>query len=112
MVKLAGAEPVVVRAGIKQRFKITGKQLERSITENTRLFMINSPSNRPASVIPTRSWRTSQRYWFERPEVVVLTDDIYEHILVGQDGFRNIVNVCPNWPAGPLGSTGYPRPIP
>ena len=95
MVKLAGAEPVVVRAGIKQRFKITGKQLERSITENTRLFMINSPSNPAGVSYSDAELEDIAAVLVERPEVVVLTDDIYEHILWGQDGFRNIVNVCP-----------------
>ena len=96
MVKLAGAEPVVVRAGIEQRFKITGKQLERSITENTRLFMINSPSNPAGVSYSDAELEDIAAVLVERPEVVVLTDDIYEHILWGQDGFRNIVNVCPD----------------
>ena len=95
MVKLAGAEPVVTRAGIEQRFKITGKQLERSITENTRLFMINSPSNPAGVSYSDAELEDIAAVLVERPEVVVLTDDIYEHILWGQDGFRNIVNVCP-----------------
>ena len=95
MVKLAGAEPVVVRAGIEQRFKITGKQLERSITENTRLFMINSPSNPTGVSYSDAELADIAAVLVEHPEIVVLTDDIYEHILWGRDGFRNILNVCP-----------------
>ena len=95
MVKLAGAEPVVVRAGIEQRFKITGKQLERSITENTRLFMINSPSNPTGVSYSDAELADIAAVLVEHPEIVILTDDIYEHILWGRDGFRNILNVCP-----------------
>ena len=95
MVKLAGAEPVVVRAGIRQRFKITGKQLERSITENTRLAMFNSPSNPTGVSYSDTELAALAAVLVEHPEIVVLTDDIYEHILWGQDGFRNILNVCP-----------------
>ena len=95
MVKLAGAEPVVIRAGIRQRFKITGKQLERSITENTRLVMFNSPSNPTGVSYSDTELAELAAVLVEHPEIVVLTDDIYEHILWGQDGFRNIVNVCP-----------------
>lgn len=95
MVKLAGAAPVAVRAGIRQRFKITGKQLERSITENTRLFMINSPSNPTGVSYSDAELAEIAAVLVEHPEIVVLTDDIYEHILWGQDGFRNILNVCP-----------------
>ncbi len=96
MVKLAGAEPVVVRAGIRQRFKITGKQLERSITENTRLVMFNSPSNPTGVSYSDTELAGLAAVLVEHPEIVVMTDDIYEHILWGQDGFRNILNVCPD----------------
>ena len=95
MAKLAGAEPVVIRAGIRQRFKITAKQLERSITGNTRLFIINSPSNPTGVSYSDTELAELAAVLVERPEIVILTDDIYEHILWGQDGFRNIVNVCP-----------------
>ena len=95
MTKLAGAEPVVIRAGIEQRFKMTGKQLERSITENTRLLMINSPSNPTGVSYSDTDLAEIAAVLVEHPEIVILTDDIYEHILWGQDGFRNIVNVCP-----------------
>ena len=96
MAKLAGAEPVVIRAGIQQRFKITGKQLERSITENTRLVMFNSPSNPTGVSYSDTELAELATVLVEHPEIVVLTDDIYEHILWGQDGFRNILNVCPD----------------
>ena len=96
MAKLAGAEPVVIRAGIRQRFKITGRQLERSITENTRLVMFNSPSNPTGVSYSDSELAELAAVLVEHPEIVVLTDDIYEHILWGQDGFRNILNVCPD----------------
>ena len=95
MVKLAGAEPVVIRAAIRQRFKITGKQLERSITENTRLVMFNSPSNPTGVSYSDTELAELAAVLVEHPEIVVLTDDIYEHILWGRDGFRNILNACP-----------------
>ena len=95
MVKLAGAEPMVIRAGIRQRFKISGKQLERSITESTRLVMFNSPSNPTGVSYSDTELAELAAVLVEHPEIVVLTDDIYEHILWGQDGFRNILNVCP-----------------
>ena len=93
--KLAGAEPVVVRAGIEQRFKITGKQLERAITDNTRLVLLNSPSNPTGVSYSDTELAHLAAVLVERPGIVTLTDDIYEHVLWGQDGFRNILNVCP-----------------
>ncbi len=95
MAKLAGAEPVVVRAGIEQRFKITDKQLEGSITDNSRLLIINSPSNPTGVSYSDRELNELAAVLMEHPDIVILTDDIYEHILWGQDGFNNILNVCP-----------------
>ena len=95
MARLAGAEPVVIRAGIEQRFKITGKHLERSITGNTRLLMINSPSNPTGVSYSDSELAELAAVLVKHPEIVILTDDIYEHILWGQDDFRNILNICP-----------------
>ena len=95
MAKLAGAEPVVIRAGLRQRFKITRKQLDRFITDKTRLLMINSPSNPTGVSYSGAELADIAALLVEHPEIIILTDDIYEHILWGQEGFRNIVNVCP-----------------
>ena len=95
MARLAGAEPVVVRSGIEQRFKITARQLERSMTQNTRLVIINSPSNPTGVSYSDKELAEIAAVLVEHPELAVLTDDIYEHILWGQDGFRNILNICP-----------------
>ena len=95
MPKLAGAEPVVVRAGIESRFKITGKQLARSITGKSRLLMLNSPSNPTGVSYSVAELEDIAEVLVEHPDIIVLTDDIYEHILWGQDDFKNIVNVCP-----------------
>ena len=95
MPKLAGAEPVVVRAGIESRFKITGKQLARSITDKSRLLMLNSPSNPTGVSYSVAELEDIAAALVEHPDIIILTDDIYEHILWGQDDFKNIVNVCP-----------------
>ncbi|MCY4364069.1 MAG: pyridoxal phosphate-dependent aminotransferase [Gammaproteobacteria bacterium] len=95
MPKLAGAEPVVVRAGIESRFKITGKQLARSITDKSRLLMLNSPSNPTGVSYSGAELEDIAAALVEHPDIIILTDDIYEHILWGQDDFKNIVNVCP-----------------
>ena len=95
MVKLAGAEPVVIRSGLRNRFKITQAQLDRSITDKTRLLIINSPSNPTGVSYAETELADIAALLLEYPEIIILTDDIYEHILWGQDGFRNIVNVCP-----------------
>lgn len=95
MARLAGAKPTVVSAGLDQRFKITAGQLESSITDRTRLLIINSPSNPTGVSYSVAELADIAALLLEHPEVLILTDDIYEHILWGQDGFGNIVNACP-----------------
>ena len=95
MVKLAGAEPVVIRAGLKSRFKITNKQLRGAISDNSRLFIINSPSNPTGVSYSETELKEIASVLMEHPEIIILTDDIYEHILWEQSEFKNILNVCP-----------------
>ncbi len=93
---LADGEPVILRAGINQGFKITPAQLEASITAKTRLFMINSPSN-PTGVSYTREEMVALGDILRRhPQILVATDDIYEHIVWGDEPFCNILMACPD----------------
>jgi aspartate aminotransferase len=94
MVRLADGEPVIIKAGLEQHFKISPEQLEAAITPKTRLFVLNSPSN-PTGVAYTRSELTALAEVLKRhPHVLIATDDMYEHILWTEDPFVNIVNVC------------------
>jgi aspartate aminotransferase len=96
MVLLADGKPVELRAGIEQRFKIIPAQLEATITPRTRLFVINSPSN-PTGMAYTRAELAALGEVLRRhPQVVVATDDMYEHILWADEPFANILNVCPD----------------
>ncbi|QXP87205.1 pyridoxal phosphate-dependent aminotransferase [Methylococcus capsulatus] len=95
MVLLAGAVPVIVEAGQQQAFKITPAQLEAALTARTRLFVINSPSN-PTGMAYTADELAGLGEVLRRfPDVVIATDDMYEHIL-WEGGFSNILNVCPD----------------
>jgi aspartate aminotransferase len=95
MVKLADAEPVIINSGIEQSFKITPEQLEAAITARTRLVVLNSPSN-PSGKAYTRQELTAlAEVMLKHPEILIVTDDIYEHIVWTDEGFNNILNVCP-----------------
>jgi aspartate aminotransferase len=96
MVLLADGVPVIIKAGIEQGFKIRPEQLERAITPRTRLFVINSPSN-PTGVAYTRTELAALGEVLRRhPQVLIATDDMYEHILWAAEPFSNIVNACPD----------------
>lgn len=95
MVLLADGVPVIVPAGIEQNFKITATQLEAAITDKTRLIFINSPSN-PTGVVYNRAELTALGEVLQKhPNILIATDDMYEHILWTEDPFVNIVNACP-----------------
>lgn len=80
MVKLAGGTPVTVATGLEHDFKITPEELEAAITPKTRLLMLCSPSN-PSGAVYTADELKKLADVLERyPEVMVLSDEIYEHI--------------------------------
>ena len=95
IVKLADATPVIVEGDISQSFKITAEQLEQAITDKTRLFIINSPSNPSGKAYTIAELRALGDVLVKHPNIVVMTDDIYEHITWADEGFNNILNVCP-----------------
>ena len=95
MVRLAGAEPVFIATGIGRDFKITPAQLEAAISERTRLLIINSPSN-PTGASYSRAELAALGGIIERyPKIVVLSDDIYEHIHWGHEPFSSFATACP-----------------
>jgi aspartate aminotransferase len=96
MVLLADGKPVIIEAGIDQHFKITADQLDAAINERTRLFVINSPSN-PTGVAYNKAELSALGDVLRKyPEVMIATDDMYEHILWADEPFNNIVTVCPD----------------
>ena len=95
IVKLADATPVIVEGDISQSFKITAEQLEQAITDKTRLFVLNSPSNPSGKAYSKAELRALGDVLVKHPNIVVMTDDIYEHIVWTDEGFNNILNVCP-----------------
>jgi len=96
MVLLAEGKPVIVEAGIDQGFKITPAQLESAITPRTRLLVINSPSN-PSGAVYTKTELAALGEVLRRhPQVVVASDDMYEHIRMQDGEFCNVLNACPD----------------
>ncbi|HEY5602857.1 MAG TPA: pyridoxal phosphate-dependent aminotransferase [Gammaproteobacteria bacterium] len=96
MVLLANGEPVIIKSGLDQKFKITPQQLEASITPNTRLLVLNSPSNPTGAMYSEAELKALGEVIRQHPNLLVLTDDIYEHILLTDQPFVNILNVCPD----------------
>ncbi len=96
MVLLAEGKPVVVEAGLEQGFKITPEQLEAAITPRTRMVVLNSPSNPTGVAYTMADWAALGEVLRRHPQIIIATDDMYEHILWADEPFCNIVNACPD----------------
>ncbi len=96
MVTLAEGVPVIVEANIDSGFKITPDQLEASITPKTRMAIINSPSNPTGVTYSHAELKALGEVLARHPNIIVMTDDIYEHIRWNDEPFANIVTLCPD----------------
>jgi len=96
MVRVADGIPVMIETGIESDFKITPEQLEASITDKTRLLFLNSPSNPTGSCYTRAELEALGAVLREHKNIVVLADDIYEHIHWADDPFCSIATACPD----------------
>lgn len=96
MVLIAGGEPVIIETSVEQRFKVTAEQVEKAITPKTRLFVINSPSNPSGIAYTAEELAEIGEVLRKHPNILIATDDMYEHILWTGKPFVNILNVCPD----------------
>ena len=95
MARLAGADPVIIRTKFKQRFKITPEQLRGALGPRSRLLILNSPANPSGAVYNRAELEAFGHVLADFPEVVVVSDDIFEHIIWGSEPFANILNAAP-----------------
>lgn len=95
MVLLSEATPVIVSAGIEQEFKITAEQLDNAINERTKMVILNSPSNPTGMVYSKNELAEIGEVLLKHPQVLIVSDDIYEHIIWTHRPFFNIINACP-----------------
>ncbi|WP_299815845.1 pyridoxal phosphate-dependent aminotransferase [uncultured Jannaschia sp.] len=90
MVRLAGGEAVIAEAGIETGFKLTPEALEAAITERTKWFVFNSPSNPTGAAYSAEELKRLTDVLLRHPHVWVLSDDMYEHLV-----FDNFVFATP-----------------
>ena len=96
IILLADGIPVIVNGRQEHNFKITPEQLKAVITDKTRLLVINSPSN-PTGMAYKRDELISLGEVLRKyPNVLIATDDIYEHIFWAKEKFCNIIMACPD----------------
>lgn len=96
IVLLADGVPVIVDAGIEQGFRMSAAQLEAAMTPSTRMVVINSPSNPTGAVYSRQELAALGEVLRAHPQVLIATDDMYEHISLDDAPFSNILNACPD----------------
>ena len=95
MVLVADGTPVIVTTSQEQRFKMSPAQLEAAITPKTRLVVLNSPSNPTGVAYSLDELKALAEVLKRYPEVLIATDDMYEHIRFNDQPFVNILNAAP-----------------
>lgn len=95
IVAFAGGTPVFVEGPAAQGYKITPAQLEAAITPATRWLILNSPSNPTGAAYTGSELKALADVLLRHPHVMVMTDDMYEHVWYAEEPFATIVQICP-----------------
>ena len=95
MVLLAGGEPVTVKTTMDSGFKLQPADLEAAITPRTRWLLLNSPSNPTGGAYTRAELKALAEVLLRHPQVWVLTDDMYEHLVFDDFEFTTIAQVEP-----------------
>ena len=95
MVLLAGGEPVSVKTTMDSGFKLQPADLEAAITPRTRWLLLNSPSNPTGGAYTRAELRALADVLLRHPQVWILTDDMYEHLVFDDFEFTTIAQVEP-----------------
>ena len=90
MTLLAGGVSVIVPTKQEQNFKISPQQLEKTITDKTRLIILNTPSNPTGKAYRKEELQALGEVLLKYPQVMITTDDIYEHIYWGDEEITNL----------------------
>lgn len=95
MAKLCGGTPIIVPCDMESGFKLTAAQLEAAITPQTRWLILNSPSNPTGAAYNAADLKALSEVLLRYPEVMILTDDMYEHLVYDGFEFATIAQVEP-----------------
>lgn len=95
MIGVCGGVPRIIACGENDNFKLRPEALEAAINQRTRWLFLNSPSNPSGAAYTVDELKAIAAVLKRHPHVLVLSDDIYEHILYDDLRFATIANVAP-----------------
>jgi aspartate aminotransferase len=96
MVSLLGATPIIVSCGVDTGFRLSAEALEAAITPKTKWLMLNSPSNPTGSAYSREDLAALAEVLRRHPGILVLSDDIYEHLIYDGFEFATLASVAPD----------------
>src|SRR5262245_13719666 len=96
IVLLGGGKPVFAPCRMEDGFKLKPETLDRVITAKTKWFVFNAPSNPTGAAYARTRLKELANVLLRHPNIWVLTDDIYEHLLYGRSKFHTLAQVEPN----------------
>ncbi|MGC0372146.1 MAG: hypothetical protein DGJ47_000851 [Rickettsiaceae bacterium] len=94
MVLLSGGKPIFVDSTMDQDFKPKISDIEQSITNKTKWLILNSPSNPSGAIYTSNDLKEIAKLMEKYPDLHVMTDDIYEHIMFDDCAFHNLASVA------------------
>lgn len=95
LVGLAGGVPKVVACSEQAKFKLTAAQLEKAITPQTRAIVFNSPNNPSGTMYSAAEIRDLAEVLVKHPDIWVITDELYEHIVYDNQKAVSFASVAP-----------------
>lgn len=95
IVQLCGGQAITVACGADSGFKLTPRALAAAITPRTRWLILNSPSNPTGAVYSRAELQALAEVLLAHPQVLVLSDDIYEHLIFDGLEFFTLAQVEP-----------------
>ena len=95
MVLACDGTPVTVACPESDGFKLTPQRLEAAITDRTRWLLLNAPSNPTGASYTVEEYQALAAVLERHPKVLVMTDDIYEHIRYDGQRTPHLLNAAP-----------------
>ncbi|MEE3634170.1 pyridoxal phosphate-dependent aminotransferase [Pseudomonas sp. AL 58] len=109
MVELCGGESRIIACGAESSFKLTPQALAEAIGPNTRWLILNSPSNPTGAVYDRDELQALAEVLLAHPQVLILADDIYEHLIFDGRNFLTLAQVEPRLAARTLTMNGVSK---
>ena len=95
VVRLGGGTPVIVEASLEDGFRLTPEVLEAAITPKTKWLIFNQPSNPTGACYSEAQLKALTDVLVRHPQVWILADDMYEHLVYGDFKFRTVAEIEP-----------------